>query len=71
MELMYGIYFILLGLFFIVFHSKFNELALKLWKKRFPNIKIWQKCYSFSFLVCGIVFIVFGFLSVFQIIKLK
>jgi hypothetical protein len=71
MELKYGISFVLLGLFFVIFNSKLNELALKLWRKRFPNIKIWSKCYSFSFLVCGIAFIIFGVLCVFRIIELK
>lgn len=66
-----GIYSILFGLFFVICHSKLGEIAINLWDKRFPRIKIWRKGYNVSFLIAGIVFFVFGLLIVFQAIKLK
>lgn len=64
-----GIFFILFGFFLVLFHSKLGKIAINLWDKRFPLIKIWRKGYNISFLVAGILFFIFGMLVAFQIIK--
>jgi hypothetical protein len=71
MKILFGILFILLGLFFISYRNKIGQFAINQWHETFPNIKIWEKGYSIAFLICGVVFVVFGLLSVFNIINLK
>ena len=59
-----AIFFILFGLFFLVFHSTLSSFAVNRWHKRFPGIKVWRKCYDVPFLIMGVVFIIFGVLMV-------
>jgi len=71
MKITVGIFFILFGLFFVILHSKLSHFAINLWYRKFPNIKIWEKGYDIFFLVAGAVFIIFGVLSLLQIIRFK
>jgi hypothetical protein len=66
-----GIFFTLFGLYFVVFHSKISNDAIRRWYKKHPHIKIWEKGYTFGLLFLGSVFIIFGILSLFGIIKFK
>ena len=71
MHIASGVFFVLFGLFFVVFHTKLSLFAINRWYKIFPHIRIWEKGYDIFFIGCGTVFVVFGLLSIFQIIRFK
>jgi len=70
-EIIFGVFFILFGLCFVIFHSKLNQFAINRWYRKFPNIKIWEKGYEIFFLMSGAVFIIFGLLLLFKIIRFR
>ncbi len=65
-----SIFVIILGLWIAIYSkhhaSKTSEFYLKL-----LNIRFSQKGYKFAFLIGGIIFVILGFLGLFQIIHFK
>ena len=66
-----GLFFILFGVFFAVFHAKLSQFAVNRWYRWFPGIKIWDKFYDAFFLVSGMVFAIFGLLTILNVIEMK
>ena len=62
-------YFIVLGLLFTFFHEKLGQNTHDLYQKFF-HIRFSKKGVQIAFLLGGIIFVVFGLLSLFKIIRL-
>lgn len=70
MKYFWGCSFIVLGLFFFIARQKISQIAIKRWYASFPKYKIWEKGYVVLISIGSIVFILFGILAIFGIIKL-
>lgn len=64
-----AIFFISFGLFLSIFHKTIGRLTAKQ-QYKILHIRFNSKGYQISFIFVGIIFIVLGVLSLFQIIKL-
>jgi len=64
-----GIFFILYGLFFLVFRSDLQKFARNSWYKRFPNIKIFERQYGILFFIAGVGFILGGLLLLTNLVR--
>ena len=65
-----SIIFIVIGLVFAIFHKQLGHKTSDFYFKLL-HINFSEKGYQIVFLVCGIVFITFGILTIFHIIRLK
>jgi hypothetical protein len=65
-DILGGIFFIVIGLWFSLYYKQLGKRTAELWNMRFG-----LKGYQIGFLISGIAFVVFGFLSFIGIIKSK
>jgi hypothetical protein len=57
---------VVMGLWFSIYHKQLGQRVAELWDMRFS-----VKGYQIGFLICGIAFIVFGFLLAVGIIRTR
>lgn len=67
-NLLGAIFFVILGLFFSLFHKMIGRLTTE-FQYKLLHIHFSEKGYQISFIVIGIVFVVFGILSLLGVIK--
>lgn len=65
-----GIIIMIMGLAFAIFHKQIAHRTAAFYYKLL-HVHFSEKGYQIGFLVVGIVFAVFGLLSIFQIIKIR
>ncbi len=65
-----GIVFIIMGLCFVIYHKQLGHKTFDFYY-RLLHINLSEKGYQIVFLVCGMVFAIFGLLSLLQIIRFK
>lgn len=65
-----GIIAIVVGLFLVIFHRQLAHKTADFYY-RLLHVQFGEKGYKIGFLIFGIAFIIFGILTVFQIIKFR
>jgi len=65
-----GVIFVVLGLIFSIYHIQLGHRTAKFYYKLL-GIHFSEKGYQIGFLLCGIIFIIFGLLSMLRIINGK
>ena len=66
---MAGVFFIFLGLGFTIFNKAIAKFAIMMWRKNFQIKPPSEFGYQISFLIIGVVFIIFGFFYLLGIFK--
>ncbi len=64
-----GVFFIFLGLGFTIFHRAIAKFAIMMWRKNLQMKPPSELGYQISFLIIGIVFVIFGLLYLLGIFK--
>ncbi len=71
MELLVELFFILLGLCAILFHSRIVSIGIDCWYAMYPNKKVSRRGLKIIFLGAGIFFVIFGLAGIFGFIRIK
>jgi hypothetical protein len=71
MELFVELFFILLGLCTILFHSRIVAIGIDCWYAMYPNKKVSRRGLRIIFLGAGILFVIFGLAGIFGFIKIE
>lgn len=65
-----GVIAVIIGLVFAIFHRQLAHKTADFYY-RFLHVQFGEKGYKIGFLLFGIVFIIFGFLAIFQVVRFK
>ncbi len=66
-----GSLLILVGVFFLALRSPLSSLAVVELRKAFPKLQTSEAAYGVALAVVGVVFVIMGILSVFNLIRFK